>query len=97
MTNRDKYKENEHLIAALKDFYELRNYQEDGQHPDVKRVDAQDEDELMTEIARLLAENKQIRHEAIVQPATLDQPYYYHTIPITSNFNTKPKCTHQLS
>jgi hypothetical protein len=88
MTIRQKYKENESLIAAYKDFYELRNYQEDRQHPDVKRVDSQDEDELMTEIARLLNQNKQIRTDAIVQPSILDNEYYDHTIRISAQFDT---------
>lgn len=88
MTIRQKYHENESLIAAYKDFYELRNYQEDRQHPDVKRVDANDEDELMLEIARLLLQNKQIRTDAIVEPDKLNNEYYDHTIRLSAQFNT---------
>jgi len=86
MTVRQKYQENLSLIAAYKDFYEVRHYQEEQQHPGAKRIDENDEHELMTEIARLLNENKEIRHEAIVQPSSLDNEYYDYSIPITSNF-----------
>ncbi|MBK5213397.1 MAG: hypothetical protein JJE55_07030 [Flavobacteriaceae bacterium] len=37
MTVRQKYKENENLIAAYKDFYEVRNYQEDRHIPMLKK------------------------------------------------------------
>ena len=89
MTVQQKYKENEQLITAYKDYLLCRV-------PDAaskkkawmfNEADQNDEDELIEEIARLIDENRDMREQLIINQDYFKNEYFRDTNFISSQFD----------